>query len=236
MSEAVVTDPFAYPSYNEFFTRALQPNLRPIANGLYDLVSPADGTISALGSFDQGTLLQAKGHTYKVEDLLGGNLELARIFQHGRFITIYLAPHNYHRVHMPFDGHLQQMIYIPGSLFSVNKTTAENIPNLFARNERIVAIFNTSQGRMAVILIGAMIVGSMETVWTGPFPPRPGREIKSFSYNNAIFLRRGEEMGRFKLGSTVIVLSESDQLNWDSDLSSGSMVKFGQALGIFKST
>lgn len=234
MGEAIQEDPFAYSSYNDFFTRALKPNIRPIADGLYDFVSPADGFIYALGPLKNGTLIQAKNHSFSVRDLLGRDENLTQIFQEGNFCTIYLAPHNYHRVHMPMDGHLSKMIYVPGQLFSVNKKTAETIPNLFARNERVIAIFNTSQGKLAVILIGAMIVGSIETVWAGTIAPRSPREIKNISYENSIFLRRGEEIGRFKLGSTVILLSESKKLNFELSFQPETEVKFGQRIGEFK--
>jgi phosphatidylserine decarboxylase len=233
MNEAIISNPFAYKSYNEFFTRALKPEVRPISSGLFDFVSPADGTLSAFGHIDEGQLIQAKGRNFSVIDLLGGDTNLASVFKDGSFLTVYLAPQDYHRVHIPMDGHLSEMIYVPGSLFSVNQETAEGIPNLFARNERIVTIFNTSRGRVAIILIGAMIVGSMETVWAGQVAPNKTPGVKNYSYNNSIFLRRGEELGRFKLGSTVIILTEANVLNFDLDLKLGNAILMGQRLGTF---
>lgn len=233
LKEAEIEDPYQFASFNAFFTRSLKLDARPIAQGLYDFVCPADGDICLLGDLKAGTLLQAKGHSFHVNELLGGDETLANSFQQGRFLTVYLAPKDYHRVHMPMDGHLTHMIYVPGDLFSVNNDTAESIHNLFARNERVIAIFNTSHGRIAVILVGAMIVGSIETVWAGTITPRLPREIKSFVYDNPIFLRRGEEMGRFKLGSTVIVLTESSDLNFDLGLEAGTTVMMGQRLGGF---
>lgn len=254
LAEATEEDPYQYLSYNAFFTRSLKPGLRPIADGLHDFVSPADGCISMLGGLETGTLLQAKGRSFTVRALLGGDETLASPFQNGRFLTVYLAPQDYHRVHMPMDAHLTDMIYVPGELFSVNNQTAECVANLFARNERVVALFNTSQGRLAVILVGAMIVGSIETVWAGTVAPRlkddnsisntPAknensknyesankRGIKTFSYKHPIFFRRGEEMGRFKLGSTVIVLTESKALNFNLGLEASEKVVMGQKLG-----
>lgn len=230
-SEAEITDPFQYPSFNALFTRRLNPLFRPISEGLNDFVSPADGRICTLGKLDDGTLLQAKGHTYRVKDLLGGDEDLAAHFFNGRFLTIYLAPHDYHRVHMPVDGHLSEMIYVPGKLFSVNTETVQSIPKLFARNERVISIFNTNRGRVAVILVGAMIAGSIETIWAGTVSPRKSRDILRITYDNGIFLRRGEEMGRFKFGSTVIVLTESQSLSFNLGLEGGEKVVMGQRLG-----
>lgn len=236
LSEALVTDPFQYPSFNALFTRRLNPHFRPITTGLNDFASPADGEVYALGKLEDGTLLQAKGRPYRVQDLLGGDESLAALFSNGRYLTIYLAPHDYHRVHMPVDGHLSEMIYVPGNLFSVNRKTARFIPNLFARNERVICIFNTPKGRVAVILVGAMIAGSIETVWAGTVTPRSSRSILKFNYDNGIFLRRGEEMGRFKFGSTVIVLTESQTLAFELSLESGSKVMMGEKLGEYVNT
>lgn len=230
MAEAQETDPFAYPSFNAFFTRALKPNARPIASGLYDFISPVDGTISQVGAISNGKIIQAKHHHYSVKELLGGNQELAESFKEGSFITVYLAPHQYHRVHMPIDGYLSQMIYIPGRLFSVNPYTTNKTENLFARNERVVSLFNTSSGRAAVIMVGAMIVGSIETSWTGTVN-RKQNDIQEWHYAQPIYLKRGEEMGRFKLGSTVIVLLEKESIQWNLGLSSQEEVLLGQSLG-----
>lgn len=238
LDEATIEDPFLYPSFNAFFTRPLKPHLRPIAAGLHDFVSPADGCISTLGNLENGALVQAKGHNFTVLSLLGGEAALAKPFQQGRYATVYLAPQDYHRVHMPMDAYLTEMIYVPGNLFSVNHRTAEYIPELFARNERVVCLFNTSQGRMSMVLVGAMIVGSIETLWAGTITPRLKREIKSFIYDSPIFLRRGEEMGRFKLGSTVIVLTESAALNFELSFitAKNEKVVMGQRIGSFKNT
>lgn len=231
MEEAVVTDPYAYVSFNDFFTRALNPEARPISLGLQDFVSPADATISQLGLIYQESIIQAKNHSYTTSELLGGDAALASHFYNGTFITLYLAPHNYHRVHMPLDGYLSRMIYIPGTLFSVNAETTAKIPNLFARNERVVCIFNTSIGKVAIILVGAMIVGSIETVWAGTIQSTTGT-IQQWKFEQQpIFLRRGEEMGRFKLGSTVIVLLEKEVLTWKLGLDANDTVQMGQSLG-----
>lgn len=236
LSEAEITDPFQYPSFNALFTRRLNPRFRPIADGLHDIVSPADGRICTLGKLEDGTLLQAKGQTYQVQDLLGGDEDLSAHFLNGRFITIYLAPHDYHRVHMPVDGHLSEMIYVPGKLFSVNNETVQSVPKLFARNERVICIFNTNKGRVAVILVGAMIAGSIETLWAGTVTPRSPQTILRLNYENGIFLRRGEEMGRFKFGSTVIVLTESETLSFDLGLEAGSKVMMGQKIAEMRSS
>lgn len=234
MAESQEINPYAFPSFNAFFTRDLKPELRPIAGGLFDLVSPADGTISQISSVDQGYMIQAKNHKFTVTHLLGGDDTLAAPFINGSFVTVYLAPHDYHRVHMPIDGDLSQMVYIPGRLFSVNTQTAASTPNLFARNERVVSIFNTSVGRVAVILVGAMIVGSIETVWAGTVTAQRTGKIQTWQYEHLIRLKRGEEMGRFKLGSTVIVLLESKAVTWDFNLESDHSLKMGQHIGILK--
>jgi phosphatidylserine decarboxylase len=236
MQEALESNPFQYLSFNAFFTRALHNHVRPIANGLSDFVSPADGTISQMGKITKGRLIQAKGHDFDVAALLGGEEALAKPFVEGDFLTIYLAPHDYHRVHMPIDGHLQKMIHVPGKLFSVNNRTTNATPNLFARNERVISIFNTSVGKVAVILVGAMIVGSIETRWAGTIAPaaKLGRTQQQWHYENPIYYKRGEEMGRFKLGSTVIVLLENNRIDWDSEFGSMQKVLFGQKMGILK--
>lgn len=233
MAEAVNPDPFSYATYNDFFTRALKSHVRPIASGLYDFVSPADGTVIAAGKLNNGQLLQAKGQFFNVRDLLGGTDSLGKYFSEGQFLTVYLAPHNYHRVHMPIDGQLIQMIVIPGRLFSVNAKSTATVPRLFARNERVVCIFNTSIGRVAIILIGAMIVGSIETVWAGTLTPNSNSELQDFSFDNGISLRRGEELGRFKLGSTVIVLTKPN-LAFNPEFEIGTKVVYGQKLAEFK--
>lgn len=235
MSEAIQEDPFAYKSYNAFFTRLLKPSARPIASNPYAIVSPADGAMAQCGHIKDDKIIQAKGHFYTVQDLLAQDSS-AKQFMHGNFATIYLAPKDYHRVHMPFAGTLQKMIYVPGKLFSVNNHAAENIPDVFARNERVVCLFETEAGLMAVILVGAMIVGGMETVWAGAITPPHSNKIQITDYTKQapITLAKGAEMGLFKLGSTVIVLFTPNAVNWDPSITIDSTVKFGQQVGLLK--
>ncbi|CBL45471.1 Phosphatidylserine decarboxylase proenzyme [gamma proteobacterium HdN1] len=229
MSEAQQENPFAYASFNDFFTRALKPDARPIAET--GIVCPADGAISQLGKIDDELIFQAKGHSYTLTQLLGGDTQRAEPFRNGEFATVYLSPRDYHRVHMPYAGRLTEMIYVPGKLFSVNQRTSEHVPALFARNERVVAIFETDLGPMAVVLVGAMIVASIETVWAGLVTP-PKRKLHLTRYTGEhakISLARGEEMGRFKLGSTAIILFPKGQIRWDESLRAGTPVRMGQA-------
>ena len=233
MAEALYPDPQYYPCFNAFFTRELAPGARPLAAAENAVVCPADGAISAMGPITQGALIQAKGHNYKAIDLLGGDLARALPFQNGSFATVYLAPKDYHRVHMPLTGILQEMIYVPGRLFSVNQTTADNIPNLFARNERIVCIFDTTHGPMAVVLVGAMIVAGIETVWAGLVAPA-SHGLKVTRYTNSltpITLKKGVELGRFRLGSTAIVLFGAGMVQWRAEFCAGTTVRMGQQLG-----
>ncbi|MDC0612159.1 archaetidylserine decarboxylase [Vibrio sp.] len=222
MNEAKNPEPASYATFNDFFTRELKYGSRPIAIGEDVLVHPADGAVSQFGPIVDGSLIQAKGHTYTALELLGGDKSLSEEFTDGGFATIYLSPRDYHRVHMPCDGVLRQMIYIPGDLFSVNPLTAQNVPNLFARNERVVCIFDTPFGPMAQILVGATIVGSIELVWAGTVTPPRGNVIHRWNYpesgEKAIKLQKGEEMGRFKLGSTVINLFAKDQIHFDDKM------------------
>jgi phosphatidylserine decarboxylase len=233
MSEAQVEDLNAYAHFNDFFTRALKDGARPLDSTPGAILSPADGAISQLGKIDQGRVFQAKGHSFSVNELLGGDTERAAPFMGGDFATVYLSPKDYHRVHMPLAGTLREMIYVPGRLFSVNQTTAENVPELFARNERVVCLFDTERGPMAVVLVGAMIVASIETVWAGLVTP-PKRTLKTFRYDEAarkpITLEKGAELGRFKLGSTAIVLFGPDQVQWNDALAANSPVQMGQLL------
>jgi len=209
MTEAQYEEPSHYKSFNEFFTRPLKDGLRPIATEENIIAHPVDGKISQLGDIQDDRLIQAKGHDFSLQTLLGGEEQTAAAFQGGKFATIYLAPKDYHRIHMPVDGTLKQMIYVPGDLFSVNPLTAQNVPNLFARNERVVAIFETEIGPLAMVLVGATIVASIETIWSGTVTPPAGKKVFSWDYptegDNKISLKKGEEMGRFKLGSTVIL-------------------------------
>lgn len=234
MSEAQVEDPTAFEHFNAFFTRALKEGARPLDNLPGAVLCPADGSVSQLGRIEHGRVFQAKGHSYSVTELLGGDSQRAAPFMGGDFATVYLSPKDYHRVHMPLAGTLREMIYVPGRLFSVNQTTAENVPELFARNERVVCLFDTERGPMAVVLVGAMIVASIETVWAGLITP-PKRALKTVRYDEAarapISLEKGAELGRFKLGSTAIVLFGPEQVQWAEELGANSPVRMGQLLG-----
>ncbi|MGO1394334.1 MAG: archaetidylserine decarboxylase [Halomonas sp.] len=201
MSQALEPDPSTYATFNDFFTRALKADARPLGDGI---LSPADGTLSQYGRLQAGQLVQAKGHTYSAQTLLGGETALAEEFLGGSFATVYLSPRDYHRVHMPATGTLREMIYVPGRLFSVNQATADYVPGLFARNERLVCIFDTEQGPMAMVLVGAMIVAAIETVWSGQVTPLAGHPQR-MQFGQPITLEKGAEMGRFKLGSTVVM-------------------------------
>jgi len=237
MSEAQVEDLNAYAHFNDFFTRALKDSARPLDSTPGAVLCPADGAVSQLGKIEQGRVFQAKGHSFSVIELLGGDSQRATPFMGGDFATIYLSPKDYHRVHMPLTGTLREMVYVPGRLFSVNQTTAENVPELFARNERVVCLFDTERGPMAVVLVGAMIVASIETVWAGLVTP-PKRELKTFKYDEAsrapIVLEKGAELGRFKLGSTAIVLFGPEQVQWAEQLAANSAVQMGERLGAAK--
>jgi phosphatidylserine decarboxylase len=232
MSLAVEENPLAYSSFNDFFTRALKPGARTIDNAADSIVCPADGAISQLGKIIDGRIFQAKGQNYTAMELLGGDETLAAEFIDGTFATVYLSPRDYHRVHMPYGGKLRAMVSIPGELFSVNTVTAENVPRLFARNERAVAIFDTDIGPMALVLVGAMIVAGIETVWDGQIAPFASRDIATslYPYQN-ITLNKGDEMGRFKLGSTAIVLFAKGKILWDEQFRAGAPTKMGEHMG-----
>ncbi|WP_299580674.1 archaetidylserine decarboxylase [uncultured Microbulbifer sp.] len=232
MQEAKETDYTAYRTFNDFFTRELKEGVRPVVSGEQSLACPADGAISQLGGIHNGRVFQAKGHDYSLLELVGGNPELAAQFNDGHFATVYLSPKDYHRVHMPIDGTLRSMTYVPGQLFSVNTVTAENVPRLFARNERLVCVFDTAAGPMAMILVGAMIVAGIETVWAGQVTPHT-RTVRTTDYQEkaSVYLRKGEEMGRFKLGSTVIMLFGADQVRWLDSLEAESPVQMGEHFG-----
>ena len=238
MSEAQVEDLTAFAHFNDFFTRALKDGARPLDTAPGSVLSPADGAVSQLGKIEQGRIFQAKCHSFSVIELLGGDSQRAAPFMGGDFATVYLSPKDYHRVHMPLTGTLKEMVYVPGRLFSVNQTTAENVPELFARNERVVCLFDTERGPMAVVLVGAMIVASIETVWAGLITP-PKRALKTFRYDEAarapIVLEKGAELGRFKLGSTAVVLFGPEQVQWAEGLAANSPVKMGQRLGLPRS-
>ncbi|MDM1248939.1 MULTISPECIES: archaetidylserine decarboxylase [unclassified Acinetobacter] len=226
LSIAQQTDALKYKSFNEFFTRALKEGVREIDTDANSIVSPADGAISQLGKVKEGDVFQAKGQSFSVEKLIG-DPQLAAPFKNGEFATVYLSPRDYHRVHMPFAGTLTETLYIPGELFSVNQTTAENVPGLFARNERMVCLFDTELGRMAVVLVGAMIVAGIETVATGKVKPSGRVELD----HHELKLEKGDELGRFYLGSTAIVLFEQNKMNWDTQFQANSTVVMGEALG-----
>jgi phosphatidylserine decarboxylase len=232
MSLAAEENPLAYGCFNDFFTRALKPGARPIDSAIDAIVCPADGAISQLGKIIDGRIFQAKGQNYTALELLGGDEELAAEFIDGTFATVYLSPRDYHRVHMPYGGKLRAMVSVPGELFSVNTVTAENLPRLFARNERAVAIFDTDIGPMAVVLVGAMIVAGIETVWDGQIAPFASRDIATslYPYQN-ITLNKGDEMGRFKLGSTAIVLFAKNKILWDEKFRAGAPTKMGEQMG-----
>jgi phosphatidylserine decarboxylase len=233
LAEAQHPEPSSYKTFNDFFTRALKPELRPIAEGSTLLVSPVDGRISQMGKIEQGQIFQAKGHTYSAIELLGGDSERAAPFMQGEFMTIYLSPRDYHRIHMPLDGDLIEQVYIPGRLFSVAGHTVRTIPNLFARNERVVALFNTPLGKIAMVLVGAINVAAIETVWSGLVTPPPQGAIKRETFAN-VSLEKGQEMGRFNMGSTVILLLEHKQLQWHPQLAADISLRLGQALADLK--
>ncbi|MEM8564154.1 MAG: archaetidylserine decarboxylase [Pseudomonadota bacterium] len=234
MSEAAQPDAASYPTFNDFFTRPLRDDARPVSSS--DLVLPADGQISQLGAIEFGRIFQAKGRTYSTLELLGGDSGRAQQFKDGIFTTIYLSPKDYHRVHMPVSGRLTATSYIPGKLFSVNQTTAEHVPRLFARNERLVCYFDTAVGPMAMVLVGAMVVAGIATVWAGQVAPRTSAPaITDFSAAPAaVELEKGAEMGRFMLGSTVILLFPQSSVSLDPTLTAGSSTRLGEPLGAFQ--
>ena len=229
MDEALNSDPYSYPTFNDFFTRALKPGVRPVSNSR--VVSPVDGTISQYGDIINDSLLQAKGITYTLDALLGGNPERTNIFRGGQFITIYLSPRDYHRIHMPCDGKLIEQTHIPGRLFSVAKHTVKTIKGIFARNERVIATFETEFGPMAMILVGAINVSAIETVWAGLITPPKGETITSKRYlDKDIVLKKAQEMGRFNMGSTVILLFPNGAPKLDAYLDIDKTLKLGESL------
>ena len=228
LSEAERKHAADYDCFNDFFTRSLDPAARPIAGEAHSLVCPADGTVSQLGRLDGTTILQAKGIDYTATELLGSP-ERARLFEDGHFITVYLAPKDYHRVHSPIAGRVVEEVRVPGRLFSVSANTTRAVPRLFARNERMVAMLETEHGPVAVVMVAAMLVAGIETVWGGPDDRRPGPEIQTRSIEDAQ-LTRGGELGRFHWGSTVIVLTPKNFPAWQPDLTAGDRVRMGQAL------
>jgi phosphatidylserine decarboxylase len=229
MTEAAESDPYRYGSFNEFFTRALKDGARPIA-GDAAIASPVDGCVSEAGTVDGDRLLQAKGRQYRLTALLAAQPWASR-FEGGSYATIYLAPFNYHRVHMPLRGELKETVYVPGRLFSVNAATAQQVPGLFARNERILTLFDSGVGQFALVLVGALNVGSMATVWAGDITPAARRVVTRVP-GPRITLEKGAELGRFNMGSTVILLFEPNRVRWHPQVHAGSAVRLGQSLGI----
>jgi phosphatidylserine decarboxylase len=229
LSEAAQSNPFTFGSFNEFFTRALKPGARSVAADPRAIACPVDGTISEAGRIEGDLLLQAKGHRYRLTELLAGRA-WASDFEGGSFATIYLAPFNYHRVHMPLQGRLRETVYVPGRLFSVNAITAAQVPKLFARNERVLTLFDTAFGEVALVMVGALNVGSMATVWAGDITPAARRVITTLPPQR-IALDKGEELGRFNMGSTVILLFQPHRARWQEDVRAGVAVKLGQSLG-----
>jgi phosphatidylserine decarboxylase len=247
MDEALNSDIASYCTFNDFFTRALKPGARPLAQAA--LVCPVDGAISQFGAIEHDQIFQAKGHHYSTTALVGGDAALAQQFQDGSFATLYLSPRDYHRIHMPCEGRLTRMIYVPGELFSVNPVTARGVPGLFARNERVVCVFESARGPFVLVLVGATIVGSMATVWHGVVNPPRGKVVREWRYpadsqaltptlsqgaraqdKSAAFLKQGEEVGRFLLGSTVVMLFPKGPLRFNPDWAPGRGVRLGEAM------
>ena len=235
LSEAQQNNSHHYAHFNAFFTRALKASARPIHHNPQHILSPVDGFVSEIGNIENDTLLQAKGKTFTVQSLLGEYDNHKNLFSQGKFATLYLSPKDYHRIHMPLAGQLKSMRYIPGKLFPVKQSSVDHIPSLFARNERIVTLFSTPQGPVAIILVGALFVGSIDTVWSGTVTPPYGKHTLSLSYAqqgpHSVFLEQGTEMGRFNMGSTVILLlSKHMHATFDNILKPGDIVRLGQCL------
>ncbi|OOZ34147.1 archaetidylserine decarboxylase [Solemya velesiana gill symbiont] len=229
-------NPARYPSFNAFFTRALKTDARPLADGEKTILCPVDGAVSQAGEIEDGRIFQAKGRDYTLDELLGGDAQMTRQFEDGSFATIYLSPRDYHRIHMPLGGKLTTMSHVPGRLFSVSPSTTRTVPRLFSRNERVINLFETEAGPMAVIMVGAIFVASMDTVWAGTAAPS-SRRISHWDYTGAspqpVELAKGDEMGRFNMGSTVILLFGKEAMRWSENLQAGSKVQMGEAIGSF---
>lgn len=231
MEEAVIEDMYTYEHLNAFFTRALKPESRPFDDKQDSWLCPVDGSVSQAGKIEQGRIFQAKGHDYSLPELLGGDEAMAAPFKNGQFTTLYLSPQDYHRIHMPVKGSLKHMAYVPGRLFSVATYTVNAIPGLFVRNERCICFFDTEYGPMVMVLVGAINVSAIETVWHDGRITTTGNKIRRFDYKEGeVTLERGQEMGRFNLGSTVIVIG-TERLKWDALIQSGADIKLGQCLG-----
>lgn len=231
MSEAINPDIKHYVSFNKFFTRELKSGVRPITSASNAIACPADGAVSQAGLIEQGQIFQAKGKSFSAFDLLGGSADRAKAFENGSFTTIYLSPRDYHRLHMPFKGTLTEMVHIPGRLFSVNTATTNSVPGLFARNERVACLFDTEMGPMALVLVGAIFVSSIETNWHGVVTPPTIESVRSWQYqDNAPVIDKGEEMGRFNMGSTIIVLFGKDKIIWEPGFVADKQVKLGEII------
>lgn len=232
MDEAKDPDWRNYASFNYFFTRELKEDAREISADKNTITSPVDGAVSQLGNIKDDLIFQAKGHAYSLSQLLGDRDDLSTTFKNGQFNTIYLSPKDYHRIHMPTNGILKEMIHVPGVLFSVNPTTVENVPALFARNERVICLFETPAGPMAMILVGAIFVSSIETVWHGEVTPPTRKDIRNWKYDDEnISLDKGQEMGRFNMGSTVILLYANGKMDWNKELQAENKVQLGNVIG-----
>lgn len=232
MAEAANPNINAYASFNQFFTRALQPGLRPIASKASAVACPADGVVSQAGMIADGNIFQAKGKSFTATALLGGDAERAAAFNNGAYATIYLSPKDYHRLHMPLTGTLKEMVHIPGRLFSVNTATTNSVPGLFARNERVACLFETAVGPMALVLVGAIFVSSIETVWHGVVTPPTIASVQNWRYTeNSTILQKGDEMGRFNMGSTIIVLFSKDAVRWQENFKAEQPVRMGEMIG-----
>ncbi len=231
MAEAKQQDIQQFASFNHFFTRELKDGARPIVPENNAIVCPADGAVSQAGLIEQGEIFQAKGKSFSAQALLGGDAELAKSFENGAFTTIYLSPKDYHRLHMPLKGKLTKMIHIPGRLFSVNAATANSVPALFARNERVACMFETESGPMALVLVGAIFVSSVEATWHGVVTPPTIESVRQWQYDDhAPMIDKGEEMGRFNMGSTIIVLFGKDKIQWLDDFTAGKKVQLGEKI------
>ncbi len=233
MAEAVEEDITAYPDFNSFFTRALKAEVRPLASEANAVLCPVDGAVSQAGYIEGGAIFQAKGHRYSLQTLLGGNTTWRDKFKDGLFATLYLSPRDYHRIHMPLTGTLKEVIHVPGRLFSVNPVTTRKVPGLFARNERVACLFDTAHGPMGMVLVGAINVASIETVWQGVITPPAGKRIQSWDHSDKnIALEAGQEMGRFNMGSTVILLFGPNQVQWDNSVIAEAAVRMGELIGV----
>ena len=231
MDEAAQQDLNQFEHFNAFFTRALKADARPFVSGATQLACPVDGCVSQMGKIEDGRVFQAKGHDYALTTLLGGDDDWSKQFEDGEFATLYLSPKDYHRIHMPCDGTLKEMRHIPGRLFSVNPATVRTVPGLFARNERVTCLFDTPNGPVAMILVGAIFVASIETVWHGIITPPTRSTMQTWRYKDDIKLAKGDEMGRFNMGSTVIVLFPKDKMKWAEGLMAERHVQMGELLG-----